>query len=166
MSKGSSAKGNSDDARRVLARNKRARHDYAIEDVYEAGLALLGSEVKALRDSRASLEEAYAEVRGNEVFLVNATITPYAFAHARNHEPLRARKLLLHRREIDKLSTKVRERGYTLIPLELYFKGSRVKVELGLGKGKQEHEKRQDKKKQEAEREVREAMKRNRSRPS
>ena len=156
------ATGNTDDKRKVLARNRRARHDYAIDDVYEAGLALVGSEVKSLREGKSSLDEAYCDCRGREIYLVNATIQQYAFAHSRNHEPLRARKLLLHRAEIDRLGVKMRERGYSLIPLELYFKGSKVKVELGLGKGKREHEKREDKKKQEADREVREAMKRSR----
>jgi SsrA-binding protein len=155
-------KGNTEGHTKVLARNRRARHDYAIDDTYEAGLALVGSEVKSIREGKSSLDEAYCELRGREIFLVNATIQAYAFAHGRNHEPLRSRKLLLHRGEIERLGVKMRERGYSLIPLQMYFKGSKVKVEVGLGKGKREHEKREDKKKHEAEREVREAMKRSR----
>ncbi len=151
-------KRNDSPERRVLARNRRARHDYDFEDTYEAGLALQGSEVKSLREGKSSIDDAYCEWRRGEVYLVNASIQAYAYAHARNHEPMRARKLLLHRQEIDRLGTKMRERGFSLIPLELYFKGSHVKVELGLGKGRKAHEKRDAKREAEAQREVREAM--------
>ena len=129
--------------RKIICRNKRAFRNYAISDTFEAGLVLVGSEVKSLREGRASLGEAcYAEVRQGELFLVGCHIAEYPWANQFNHEPLRDRKLLMHRREILRLRTKLVERGFTLIPLQLYFKRGKVKVELGLAKGKRQYDKR------------------------
>jgi SsrA-binding protein len=142
------------DANKILARNRKARHEYAIDEVCEAGLALVGSEVKSIRDGRAHLVDAYALVEGGEAWLCEMDIDAYAYAHARNHDPRRRRKLLLHRTEIDRLAVKVREKGLTLIPLSLYEKSGRVKVELALVHGKQEYDRRQDVRKREAQREI------------
>ncbi|MGH2675521.1 MAG: SsrA-binding protein SmpB [Actinomycetota bacterium] len=128
---------------RAVATNRRARHDYEIEETYEAGMVLLGSEVKSLRAGRASLAEAYARVTDGEVWLDGLHIPPYAQAAGRGHEPRRPRKLLLHRGEIDRLIGKTQERGLTLVPLRLYFRRGVAKVELGLGRGKRRYEKRQ-----------------------
>ena len=147
---------------KVLARNRKARHDYAIDETLEAGLALVGSEVKSIRDGKVTLIDAYATVEGGEAWLHQVDIGVYTFAHARNHEPRRRRKLLLHRREIDRLVAKVREKGYTLVPLSLYEKKGRVKVELGLVHGKQEYDRREDVKKREAQREIDRGMSRRR----
>lgn len=143
---------------KFVARNKKARHDYFVEETFEAGVSLLGSEVKALRDGRGSLADAYAEVRGRELVLVGCHIGEYVFAHQFNHAPLRDRKLLMHKGEIDKLRVKVEQRGYTLIPLSLYLKNGKIKAELGLCKGKQHHDKRQSERKREGEREARAAV--------
>jgi SsrA-binding protein len=137
-----------------IATNRRARHDYHIEETYEAGISLMGSEVKTLRGGKASLQDAYALVRNGEVFLVGAHIPPYPQASMQNHEPTRMRKLLLHKGEIRKLIGKTAEKGLTLIPLRLYFKGNKVKVELGLAKGKRHYDKRQTIAKRDAEREM------------
>lgn len=129
--------------RKIICRNRRAFRDYEITDRIEAGLVLQGSEVKSLRDGRASLGEgAYAEIRAGEIFLVGCRIAEYPWANQFNHEPLRPRKLLLKRAEIRKLSVKLLERGFTLIPLQLYFKKSLAKVELGLARGKRQYDKR------------------------
>ena len=120
----------------VVARNKRARHEYLILETWEAGLVLTGTEVKALRDGRANLTDAFGIVKGGEVYLLNAHIAPYEQGNQFNHEPTRTRKLLLHRREIRKLIGAVERQGLTLVPLELYFKRGRAKVALALGKGK------------------------------
>ena len=129
--------------RKIICRNKRAFRDYYITDRVEAGLVLLGSEVKSLREGRASLGEGcYAETRGGEMFLVGCHIAEYPWANQFNHEPLRERKLLLHGREIRKLTVKLVERGFTLVPLQLYFRRGRVKIELGLAKGKRQYDKR------------------------
>jgi SsrA-binding protein len=125
-----------------VATNRRARHDYHIEETYEAGLVLTGAEVKSLRAGRASLGEAYARVDGGEAWVENLHISPYPNAPRRDDDPRRARKLLLHRREIDRLMGRTQERGLTLIPLRLYFRGGRAKLELGLGRGKRQFEKR------------------------
>jgi SsrA-binding protein len=128
---------------RYVAQNRRARHDYLIEDTFEAGLALAGSEVKVLREGRASIAEAYAGDRGGEIFLFNATIPEYPAARF-NHEPKRPRRLLLHKREIDKLLGAVRREGMTLIPLAIYFNArGRAKLSLGLAKGKRKSDKRE-----------------------
>jgi SsrA-binding protein len=127
----------------MVAQNKKARHDYHIEDTYEAGLVLVGTEVKSLRAGRASLVDGFAEVHDGEVFLHGVHIPAYAEGTWTNHEPRRVRKLLLNRAEIDKIDSKVRERGFTLVPLALYFKDGRAKVEIGLARGKKAYDKRQ-----------------------
>jgi SsrA-binding protein len=142
------------DANKILAQNRKARHIYAIDETCEAGLALVGSEVKSIRDGKVALVDAYAVIEGDEAWLCELDIGVYAFAHARNHDPRRRRKLLLHRSEIDRLVGKVREKGLTLVPLSLYEKGGRVKVELALVHGKQEFDRRDDVKKREAQREI------------
>jgi len=129
--------------RKLIAQNKKARHDYAIEDVYEAGLVLQGTEVKSLRAGRASLVDAYAHVKDGEVWLENAHIPVYDQGSWTNHEPRRPRKLLLHRAEIAKLIGKTKESGLTLIPLSMYFKDGKAKVEIALARGKRAYDKRQ-----------------------
>ena len=131
------------DGRKVIAENRRARRDYHVLERVEAGMALTGTEVKSLRDGGGNLQEAYAVLRGGEVFLVGANIAPYRQGSDANHDPMRDRKLLMHRREIEQLGDKVAQRGMTLVPLVLYFKGGRVKLELGLAKGKEGRDKRQ-----------------------
>jgi len=145
---------------RLVAENRRARFDYQVEESLEAGLALTGSEVKSLREGTANLSDAYALPRGSELFLENAHIGPFKPAAAFAHLPLRSRKLLLHRSEIEKWTTKVRERGYAIIPLRLYFKGGRAKVLLGLCRGKKHEDRRQDIKERETRREMDRAMRR------
>ena len=128
---------------RDIAQNRRAFHDYHIDERVEAGLSLIGSEVKSLRDGRAQLKDSYARFFGDELFLVGAHISAYAPSSQFGHEPERNRKLLLHRREIDKLTSRIKERGYTLIPLRLYWVKGRCKVELGLARGKKAPDKRE-----------------------
>ena len=128
--------------RKVVATNRKARFNYEILDTWEAGLVLRGSEVKSLRDGHVQLKDAYADIRGGEVWLENAHISPYSFAEGGGHDPERPRKLLLHRREIDRLFGRIREEGLTLVPLQVYFTNGRAKVELGLGRGKRRHDKR------------------------
>src|SRR5947209_12286190 len=140
--------------RKVVAQNRRARHDYAIEDVYEAGLVLTGTEVKSLRAGRASLAEAYAMVRDGEAWLVNAHIPEYTQGSWTNHETRRPRKLLLHRDEIAKLIGKTKESGLTLVPLSMYFKDGKAKVEIALARGKKSYDKRQTLAARDAEREI------------
>lgn len=131
------------DKLKIVAENRRARFDYYIEDTFEAGLALQGTEVKALRAGEASIAESYAEVKGGQVWLVNANIPEYSHGNRLNHEPRRPRKLLLHEREIEKLFGAVERKGMTLVPLSIYFnRTGRAKVELALAKGKQTHDKR------------------------
>jgi SsrA-binding protein len=137
---------------KVIARNKKARHDYEILETIEAGIVLIGSEVKSVRDGKASLTDAYAVIENGEAFMVNAHIAEYPFAHQFNHEPKRRRKLLLHAREIHRLGTKIRERGYTLTVLTLYFKQGKVKVELALARGRRHYDKREVLKQKDAER--------------
>jgi SsrA-binding protein len=146
----------------VIARNKRARHDYAIEDTYEAGVALTGTEVKSLRHGRASLVDGFALVSDGEVWLHNVHIPEYTLGTWTNHAPTRTRKLLLHRGEIDRLIRKTTEQGLTLVPLSLYFKDGKVKVELAVARGKREYDKRQDLAKRDAAREVERAIRRRR----
>jgi SsrA-binding protein len=143
---------------KVLAKNRRARHEYHVDETLEAGLVLAGSEVKSIRAGKVTLVDAFAEVDKGEAWLHQVDIGVYGFAHARNHEPRRRRKLLLHRKEIDRLAGKVREKGYTLVPLSLYEKQGRVKVELALVHGKQEWDKRDDQRKRESQREIDRAM--------
>lgn len=140
--------------RKVIAQNKRARHEYAILDTYEAGVALVGTEVKSLRLGRASLVDAYASVDDGEVFLRGLYIAEYSHGSWTNHEPRRTRKLLLHRKEIERLIGKTKEGGLTLVPLSLYFSSGKVKLELALARGKRVYDKRQDMAKRDAERDV------------
>ena len=145
---------------KTLAVNKSVSHDYLVLETFEAGLALLGSEVKSVRDGRISLKESYAEVRADEVFLVKCHISPYEAANVFNHEPLRDRKLLLHRREIKRLAGKTQERGLTVVPTRVYVGDrGRIKLEIALVRGKREHEKRETIKKRDADREIRAALK-------
>lgn len=129
--------------RKVVATNRQARFNYEILDTFEAGIALRGSEVKSLRAGHVQLKDSYADIRNGEVWLVNAHISPYSFAENGGHDPERQRKLLLHRREIDRLFGRIREEGLTLVPILIYFSDGKAKVELGLGKGKRRHDKRQ-----------------------
>jgi len=147
-------------AQRDIAVNRRARHDYFIEETIEAGLVLSGSEVKSLRAGKAQLKDSYGRINRGEVWLVNAHISEYAAAAQFGHEPTRSRKLLLHRREIDRLAGKVKERGLALIPLRLYFKHGRAKVELGLARGKKLYDKRASIKERETRREMDRAIRR------
>ena len=146
-----------------IAVNRRARREYFIDESFEAGMVLLGSEVKSLRDGRANLADSYARVDKGQVFLVNSHISPYPAANMFNHEPTRPRKLLLHKREISRLMGKVKERGLTLIPLKLYFKDGRAKVELGLARGKKLYDKRATVKEKMVRREMERSMKSRRS---
>jgi SsrA-binding protein len=139
---------------KIIAVNRRANHDYFIDDRVEAGLALTGTEIKSIREGRVNLREGYARIIDGEGWLVNVHIAPYEQGNRYNHEPLRDRKLLLHRDEINTLMGKVRQRGYTLIPLQLYLKHGRAKVELGLARGKREFDKRESIAKREAQREI------------
>ncbi len=147
-----------DEARHMIARNKRARHDYEITETWEAGVVLRGTEVKSLREGRANLTDAYGVTVDGEVFLLNLNIGAYGQGNQFNHDPTRSRKLLLHRREIRRLYGSLERQGLTLIPLELYFVRGRVKVLLGLGRGKKAHDKREDLKKKDADREIARAL--------
>ena len=144
---------------RAIAQNRRARHEYQLEDHVEAGIVLTGSEIKSLRAGAVSIKEAYAMIRGGEIWLVGATIEPYAQAGLRNHDRLRDRKLLLHRREIERLSQRVEQKGFTLVPLRLYWKNGRAKIELALGRGKDTIDKRESVKEREAKRDMDRAIK-------
>ena len=142
------------DGIKVVAKNRRARHDYFIEDMWEAGLVLLGTEVKSLRQGKGSITEAYVRLEGGEAWLVGATIQPWSHGNRQNHEPTRRRKLLLHRREIERLIGKIQQQGYTLVPMELYFSQGKAKLEIGLGKGKKHYDKREDTKERDARRDM------------
>lgn len=144
----------------VIARNRRARHDYHIEDTVEGGLVLTGTEVKSLRAGRASLTDGFAQIENGEVWLHGVHIPEYTQGTWTNHEPRRARKVLLHRREIDRWAAKTAERGLTIVPLALYFKDGRVKVELALARGKRTYDKRHDLAERDAAREVERAFRR------
>ena len=150
-------------SQKAVTVNRRARREYFIDESFEAGMVLLGSEVKSLRDGRANLADSYARVDKGQVFLVNSHISPYPAANMFNHEPTRPRKLLLHKREISRLTGKVKERGLTLIPLKLYFKDGRAKVELGLARGKKLYDKRATVKEKMVRREMERSMKSRRS---
>ncbi|MBX5483565.1 MAG: SsrA-binding protein SmpB [Myxococcaceae bacterium] len=144
----------------LITENRRARYDYTVEDRLEAGIQLMGSEVKSLREGTANLSDAYALPKNGELFLLNAHIGPWKPASQFGHEPLRQRKLLLHRSEIDRWSAKVRERGYSIIPLMLYFRAGKAKVELGLCKGKTHEDRRGTIKERESKREIERAVRR------
>jgi SsrA-binding protein len=146
------------DGIKVVCRNKRAFHEYQIHDTLECGVVLTGTEVKSLRDGNASLEDAYAKLDQGEVWLLGSDIPEYAMGNRMNHKPKRPRKLLLHRREIDKFAGKASQQGFTLVPLKLYFKNGLAKVEVAVARGKQLHDKREAKKKADAQREIRRAM--------
>jgi SsrA-binding protein len=144
---------------KTICTNRKAYHDYDILETYEAGICLTGTEVKSLRDNRANLKESLARVENNEVFLFNCHIAQYPYGNIQNHEPTRVRKLLLRKQEINRLIGKTQEKGLTLIPLKLYFKKGKAKVELGLAKGKRLYDKRAIIKKREHEKEMRRAVK-------
>jgi SsrA-binding protein len=146
-------------ARSNIAENRKAFHDFHILETFEAGLVLLGTEVKAIREGRVNLRDSYARVENGEVFLYNVNISPYSHRGYADHAPLRQRKLLLHRDEIRKLIGKTVEKGMTLVPTRLYFKNGRVKVAVGLAKGKKDYDKRETIKRREADRETRAAVK-------
>jgi SsrA-binding protein len=141
-----------------ICRNKRAFHEYAISDTLECGIVLTGTEVKSLREGTANLEDAYAKVEDGEVWLIGSDIPEYTMGNRLNHKPKRARKLLLHRREIAKFVGKASQRGYTLVPLRMYFKQGRAKVELAVARGKQQHDKREAQKKADAQKDIRREM--------
>jgi SsrA-binding protein len=149
-----------EDQGKVVATNRKAYHDYFIEEKFEAGIVLKGTEVKSLRDRRVNLQDSYADVKEGEVFLHHCHISPYSHGNMMNHDPIRTRKLLLHRKEINKLLGKTQQKGLTLIPLRIYFSDrGQVKVELGLAKGKKQHDRRESIKAREAGREVERAIK-------
>jgi SsrA-binding protein len=147
-----------DNGRKIITVNRRARFDYEISELYEAGVVLQGTEVKSLRQGHVSLKDAYGDVQDGEVYLLNAHIDPYVQGNRNNHEPERPRKLLLHKQEIRRLIGKTQERGLTLIPTRMYFAGGKAKVEIGLAKGKKNYDKRQTLKRRTAEREVERAL--------
>lgn len=132
------------ESKKIIANNKKAFYDYFIEDKYEAGIELVGTEVKSLRMGKCSIKEAFVRIQKGEVFIYGMHISPYEKGNIFNRDPLRARKLLLHRYEIRKIEGKIAQKGYTLVPLNVYLKGSLMKVEIGLAKGKKQYDKRQD----------------------
>jgi SsrA-binding protein len=144
---------------KIICQNRKAYHDYHIEETVEAGISLLGTEVKSLREGRVNLKDSYVLMKGGEAFLLNCHISPYSHGNIMNHDPLRTRKLLLHRKQISSLAGTATSKGYTLIALKLYFKDSFVKVEIGLAKGKRLYEKREAIKEREAKREIEKTMK-------
>lgn len=143
---------------KLITSNRQARHEYFIEETFEAGIALVGTEVKSLRQGRGNLKDSFGRIENGEVFLHHMHITPYDFGNRFNHDPLRPRKLLLHASEIRRLIGKTREKGYTLVPLKLYFRRGKVKVELGLAKGKKLYDKRSDIAERDARREMERAF--------
>jgi SsrA-binding protein len=143
---------------RRIADNRKAYHDFFIDETFEAGVALVGTEVKSLREGRINLRDSFVEVRNGELFLLGVHISPYDKGNVWNHDPLRPRKLLMHRREIDRISVKVNERGYTLVPTKVYFKDGRAKVEIGLARGKKLYDKRHDMATRDAQRDVERAL--------
>ena len=151
-----------DSGKKTVCRNKKAGYNYYLNEFMEAGIVLLGAEVKSLREGRASLADSYARVKGGEVFLYNTHITPYTFAHHIELNPMRTRKLLLNKREIKRLIGKTVEKGYSLIPTKIYFKGGRAKVEIALAKGKKKYDKRRVLKEKELKREMDQVRKRDR----
>ena len=143
---------------KIIANNKKAYHEYFIDEVYEAGLVLQGTEVKSIRAGQVSIKEAYCRIRNGEVFVENMNINPYEQGNRENHDPLRVRKLLLHGDEISKLIKKVDEKGLTLVPTKLYFKDRRAKLEVGIGRGKKLYDKRETLKRKQADREASRAI--------
>ena len=149
----------SDAGEKLITSNRKAFHDYFILDRYEAGISLSGTEVKSSREGRVNLKDSYAAIKGGEAFLLNCHISPYSHGNRENHEPTRARKLLLHRKEIRKLVGKTQEKGLTLVPLRFYLKHGKIKVELGVARGKKNYDKRETERRKEADRETRKAVK-------
>ena len=150
---------NASEGEKLVTSNRKALHDYFIEDTYEAGVALTGTEIKSVRRGKVNLRDAYARIERREVWLHNAHISPYEESGVHfNHDPIRPRKLLLHRQEIDRLTARVQERGMALVPLSMYFKDGRAKVEIGLGRGKRAYDKRQALARREADRETSRAL--------
>jgi len=147
------------EGKKIIAINRKARHEYSIEENYEAGLVLVGSEVKALREGQVNFKDGYVRISNGEAFLVGVHISPYLYSHQFNHLAERERKLLLHKQEIQRLNGKVREKGLTLVPLQFYFIKGRVKLELGLARGKKSFDRREDLKTRDAEREMAQVMK-------
>jgi len=144
---------------KIVCQNKKARHDYNIIEVIEAGMVLLGTEVKSLREGRANLKDSYARIRDGELYLVQAHISPYSHASYENHDPERVRKLLVHGRELKRLTGKTQEKGLTLVPLKIYFKDGKAKIELALASGKKSYDKRETLKRQTQKREMERAIK-------
>ena len=144
--------------KKIVATNPTARHNYTIEDTYEAGIVLTGTEIKSIKNGKVNLKDSYANIKNGEVFIYGMHISPYEFGNIYNKDPLRTRKLLLNRREINKLTGMIKQKGLTLVPISLYFSGHFVKVELGVGKGKKLYDKRQDIAKRDAERRMQKAM--------
>lgn len=144
----------------IVSTNRKAYHDYFIQETYEAGISLLGTEVKSLREGKANLKDSHVIIKGDEAFLLNCHISPYTYGNIQNHDPLRTRKLLLHKREIRKLWGALSQQGLALIPLKIYFKKGKAKVEIGLAKGKRKYEKREAIKAKEADREIQRYLKR------
>lgn len=144
---------------KTLAQNKKARHDFFIEETYEAGIVLQGTEIKSIRNGRVNLKDAFARVKSGEVYLHNMHVSPYEQGNRYNHDPLRARKLLLHKKQIDQLIGSTKEKGLTLVPLKVYIKNGYAKVLIGLGKGKKQYDKREDLKQKQAKRDVERALK-------
>lgn len=145
-------------AGKVIAQNKKAYHDYFIEDTFEAGIVLQGTEIKAIRAGRVNLKDSYAQIKNGEMFLIGMHISPYEQGNRYNHDPLRTRKLLLHRKEISKLIGETKEEGYSVVPVKLYLKNGFAKVLIGLAKGKKKYDKREDLKKKEAKRDIERAF--------
>ena len=144
---------------KVLCQNKKAFHEYFIEETFEAGIALQGTEVKSLREGQVNLKDSYVQIEDEEAFLHNTHISPYPYGHQFNHDPERTRKLLLHKREIRRLFGKTQQRGYTLVPLKIYLKDGKIKIAIGLAKGKTLYDKRETLKKRSADREMEKALK-------
>ena len=144
---------------KIVASNKKARHDYHLTDEMEAGIVLKGTEVKSIREGRVTIKDAYGEIKNGELFLRQLHINPYAFAYYDNHDPLRSRKLLLHKAEIKRLIVKTKERGFTIVPLKVYFKNGKVKVQIALAKGKKLYDKRETIKERDVNRELDRAIK-------
>jgi len=144
----------------IVSTNRKAYHDYFIQETYEAGISLLGTEVKSLREGKVNLKDSHVVIKNDEAFLLNCHISPYTYGNLQNHDPLRTRKLLLHKREINKLWGALSQQDLTLIPLKIYFKKGKAKVEIGLAKGKRQYEKRETIKAKEADREMQRYLKR------
>ena len=143
----------------ILARNRRANFDYAIEDTIEAGIVLQGTEIKSIRAGKAQLKEAFVQIRGDEAWILNMHINPYEQGNRFNHDPTRSRKLLLHKRQIQQLIGKTKQQGYTIVPIQLHLKNGFAKVLIGVGKGKKDYDRREDLKRKEAKRDVARALK-------